>query len=241
MTLDRYYYVTSLPNLGELGSAAPIGLADLRVCLADNPTCRQIVDLLLVHDDLLLREACLVGEPPEAHPAVLSDGQLRDETPLPSWLATQEVQPEVPEGNAAEPDFDTIWEAYFRHLDGVATQFRCRLLADWARHEVTLRNALASARARRLGLDESECQVALDLAENADSADPAVGDWEAASTPLGGLQSLLRSRWAWLAEHDQYYTFRNDELAAYALRLMLLHQWQRIANETPSFTERHLV
>ncbi len=241
MTLDRYYYVTSLPNLGELGSAAPIGLADLRTYLADDPTCRQLVDLLLVHDDLLLREACLAGEPRETTPAVLSDGQIRDEAPLPSWLAPQEAEPDEPEESAAGPDSDTIWEAYFRHLDRVATKFRCRLLADWARHEVTLRNGLASARARRLGLDESECRVAADLAESGDSTGPAVGDWEAASTPLAGLQSLLRGRWAWLAEHDQYYRFRNDELAAYALRLMLLHQWQRIATETPSFTERRLV
>ena len=209
--------------------------------MPDDPTSQQLVDLLLVHDDLLLREACLAGEPRETGPAVLSDGQIRDEAPLPSWLATEEAEPDELEGNGTGPDFDTIWEAYFRHLDRVAAQFRCRLLADWARHEVTLRNGLASARARRLGLDESECQVATDLAENGDSADPAVGDWEAASTPLAGLQSLLRSRWVWLAEHDQYYSFRNDELAAYALRLMLLDQWQRIATETPSFTERRLV
>jgi len=38
------------------------------------------------------------------------------------------------------------------------------------------------------------------------------------------------ARWAWLADNDAWFSFRDDELAVYAARLMLLHQWKRITN-----------
>jgi len=53
--------------------------------------------------------------------------------------------------------------------------------------------------------------------------------WTQASTPLAGLRVLIEARWAWLAEHDAWFSFRDDELAAYAVRLMLLEQWRRLA------------
>jgi hypothetical protein len=34
-----------------------------------------------------------------------------------------------------------------------------------------------------------------------------------------------------LTAHDAWFTFSDDELAVYAARLMLLHQWLRITSE----------
>jgi hypothetical protein len=88
-----------------------------------------------------------------------------------------------------------------------------------------------TARAKRLGLDENEYLVATDLSLSVEEVAGLVSEWSAAATPLAGQQVLLRGRWAWLAENDAWFSFRDDELAAYAARLMLLRQWERIAAE----------
>ena len=102
-------------------------------------------------------------------------------------------------------------------------------LADWVGYEVALRNALAAARAKRLGLDENDYLVATDLAATDEDFTTLLSEWTAASTPLAGLRVLIAARWAWLAEHDAWFSFSDDELAAYAAKLMLLHQWRRLA------------
>ncbi len=102
-------------------------------------------------------------------------------------------------------------------------------LAAWAAHEVALRNALAAARAERLGLDKAGYLVAADLAAEGEDFAGLLGEWDAAPDPLAGHRRLLRAQWDWLAEHDAYFTFDEDELLVYAARLMLLTQWQRVA------------
>jgi hypothetical protein len=47
--------------------------------------------------------------------------------------------------------------------------------------------------------------------------------------PLSGLKVLDRARWDWLSRNDRAYSFENDEIAAYAAKLMLLHRWRRLA------------
>lgn len=242
MKLDRYYYITSLPVLGELGSKPPIEFMELREYLGDDRVRRELVGCLFLLDDLLQREAFLASELKEVAPSVLSERQVRNESPLPEFLLTPDGQEgqgsrglagsvsgqsshteKGRKGTAA----DETWEAYFHHVARMASLLRCDFLAAWLRAEVTLRNALVSVRARRLGLDEDDYLVATDLVEDDEETQGLISDWESASTPLEGHQVLIRARWDWLAEHDCHFTFRDDELAAYALRLMLLQQWQR--------------
>ncbi len=187
--LDRYYYLASLPALGELGTEPALGFAELLEHLADSRGRHALVGSLFLWDDLLQREAYLAGELPEADPAVLTVQQAHNESPLPGYLAA------------------------------------------WVRCEVTLRNALAAARAKRLGLEAADYLVAADLALEGEEWAGVVTEWASSATPLAGQQVLLRARWAWLAENEAWFSFRDDELAVYAARLMLLHQWERITNK----------
>lgn len=246
MKLDRYYYITSLPVLGELGSEPPLGFVELREYLGDDRVRRELVGYLFLLDDLLQREAFLAGELKEVAPSVLSERQVRNQSPLPEFLLPPDGQDgddsrgltgSVPgQGQSSRAGkgrggsaVDKTWEAYFRHVARMAVRLRCDFLAAWVREEVTLRNALVSVRARRLGLDEADYLVAADLVEDDEQAQGLISDWEGAPTPLAGHQALIRARWDWLAEHDCHFTFRDDELAAYALRLVLLQQWQRVS------------
>jgi hypothetical protein len=96
-----------------------------------------------------------------------------------------------------------------------------------------LRNALVTMRSKRLGLEAADYLVAKDLSTLEGDFEAGLAEWASAPTPLVGQQVLLRARWTWLYAHDAWFSFRDDELAAYAIRLMLLQQWSRIASDVP--------
>ncbi|MBN1488293.1 MAG: DUF2764 family protein [Phycisphaerae bacterium] len=224
MRLDRGYYISALPSLGDLGTTPPMNAVELLDHLRPIPAVHQVVEALFLLDDVLQREAFLAGERQAVEPTVLTPAQARNEAPLPAELA-------VPSESAARvAQVDGLWEAAFRHADAVARERGNGFLTRWVAFEVALRNALASARAKRLKLDESQYGVAVDLSDPRADLTQAVNEWLAASTPLAGLQALIRVRWAWVHEHDAWFSFRDDELAAYAAKLMLLHQWKRVAD-----------
>lgn len=230
--LDRYYYLASLPALGDLGTDPGMGFAELLEHLSDHPGRHELVGSLFLLDDLLQRESYLAGELPQTDPAVLTVQQAHNESPLPDRL----VGDAEPDANASGGlAFDRLWERYFRYVASLAERLKCRFLAGWVRYEVTLRNTLAATRARRLGLDAADYLVAADLGLEGDALAEVlaevVAEWASSATPLAGQQVLLRARWSWLAANDAWFSFRDDELAVYAARLMLLHQWARITNQ----------
>lgn len=217
------YYIIALPALGELGSEPALRPVQLLEHVADSPSLRALIEALFLFDDLLQREAFLAGETEEVSPVVLTPGQARNEDPLPAYLASGIEKVPGP------LELDGLWNACFRHAGDVARRCGSIFVAGWVGHEVALRNALAAARARRLGLEETDYLVATDLAATDEDFTTLLSEWTAASTPLAGLRVLIAARWAWLAEHDAWFSFSDDELAAYAAKLMLLHQWRRLA------------
>ena len=223
MAVGNYYLVTALPTLGDLGSPPPIAPADLVDGLRD-ASARGLVEAVFLSDDLLQHDAYLAGEVDEAEPAVLSADQVQDEEPMPAFLAGEAEQAPPSEG----PATDAIWARYFRHADAVARRERSPFLEAWVGYEVGLRNALAAARAKSLDLEVETYLVATDLADRDSDFSALVSEWTDAANPLEGLRVLDRARWAWLHEHDAHFTFADDELAAYAAKLMLLVRWHRL-------------
>jgi hypothetical protein len=222
MAMHNYYFVSALPVLGDLGTPAPMSLADLEEHVAASPRPRALVDVLLLGHDLLEREALAAGEIHEVAPAVLTPAQMRNEEPLPPELA--------PEGEPAAHRVaaDTVWAAYYRRAAAVAQQTGSPFLTAWVGYEVALRNALATARAKALGLEPADYLVAEDLGDPDPEFGLLLSEWAAAATPLAGLQILDEARWAWLIEHEAWFSFGDDELAAYAAKLILLVRWQHL-------------
>lgn len=226
--LDRYYFLASLPAMGELGTEPPMGFAELLEHLADSRSRHALVGSIFLLDDLMQRESHLAGELDEVDPAVLSIQQASDEQPLPRYLTGDfQLEQSQPVGAAA----DRLWGAYFYHVADLAKRLGSRFLAEWVEHEVSLRNALVTLRAKRLGLEAADYLVAEDLATAGEDFEGVLAEWASAASPLVGQQVLLRARWSWLDEHDAWFSFSDDELAVYAVRLMLLQQWERIAAE----------
>ena len=186
--------------------------------------------VLLLGDDLLQRDALLAGEIEETQTAVLTPEQAADEMPLPSYLVPggDEEEDEDEKAEVVRRAGDAIWLAWFRHAAEVARRHGSRFLQAWVGHEVAMRNALATARAKALGLDPADYLVATDLAEAGVDFSDLISEWAASPDPLAGQRVLDQARWSWLMEHEAWFSFGADEAAAYAAKLMLIDRWHRI-------------
>ncbi len=215
----NYYLLSALPGLVDLSSPPPLTCLDLLEQVSGR--ARALVETLFLSDDLLQRDALLADQIDKAEPAVLTVAQVRDQEPLPDYLSGG--YDEAARRIAA----DAVWEAYFRHAADVARHLDSAFLAGWTAHEVAMRNAVAGARARALALEAGDYLVAVDLSAE-DDLSAVTAEWAAAPNPFVGLRILDTARWRWIAEHDAWFSFGDNELGAYAARLMLLVRWQRL-------------
>lgn len=222
MATRHYFLAAALPALKEAGSVPPLGLPEL-TAYVDDTSVSELVDVVVLCDDLLQREAYLQGERQEFRPAVLTRDQMRGEAPLP-WAPAGATPPAAP----VPPD--VLWSSYFHYAAHVARRRSSAFLRRWIGWEVGLRNALTEARARLLELDPSTHTVAEDLAADEPDLGPLVREWELAPDPAAGHVVLLLGSWSWVERTRPWYTFEDDEFPAYAAKLVLLHRWQRIAS-----------
>ena len=225
--LRRFDYLLSvLPGLDTWSAPAPVSKQDLLERVTDAHGPAQTVQLLLLMDDLLQREALLAREmnPDQADLAVLCLGQDGSEPALPAAL--------LPEDGAAQENtrlaVDELWSRYFMHTAKVGRSRGSRFVQAWVAFEVGLRNALAGARAQALELDPLPYVVTPELEDRANDFTGVLSAWSMALNPLAGLEVLHKARWEWLEEHGKWYSFKADEIEAYAAKLILLHRWRRL-------------
>jgi hypothetical protein len=185
------------------------------------------VEAVLLREDLLRRESSLAGQAAVTEPIVLTREQARGTAPLPDQLAVG------PEAGLHLVPADATWAAYWRYVAALAEGRRSRFLAVWVASEVGTRNALALARAEALGLDASRYLVAPELGRSEPEDAGVIREWAAAPNALAAQQVLVRARWRWVHANDHWFSFTDDELPAYALKLQMLHRWQRITPQEP--------
>lgn len=231
MTRRRYdFLLSALPGLDTFGANPPMGKLDLldRLSEANGPV--QTVNVLLLMDDLIQREAVIAGELPgdQAEFCVLSEVDADNMPVLPTFL--------LPESGAQEQDdarlnIDALWGAFFRHAWATARRSGSAFLKAWVKFEVGLRNALVAARAHTLDLDPTAYLVAPELADSDVDYSGIIAAWSAAPDPLSALESLDKARWEWMEENGKWYSFQAQELEAYAAKLVLLHRWRRLQTD----------
>ncbi len=226
MGADNFFSLTTLPVLDPPPAEPPLSLAELMARVpGGRPT--ELVRCVLLADDLLQREAVLAGELPEPEPAVLTPEQVAGDAPLPDALA-----PDSTAGPKRMPA-DAFWRAYYLWADRRARELHSRFLQQWVGWEVTTRNALAVARARTLELDPEGVTVARSLEHETREAEALAASWATAGHPLDAFRGLLTARWRWVDRKEPWFTFEDDEFAAYAVKLVLLHRWRRASELGP--------
>jgi hypothetical protein len=218
---DNYYLLATLPPLDPPGSPPPVPLAQLMARLSGRGA--ELAGVIILSDDLLQREAALSGELERPEPAVLTLEQATGKASLPGEL---EAPPSRVEASTIPSD--AVWRGYFFHAAAVAGRTGSRFVREWVGYQVGVRNALAAARARTLGLDRSRFRVARALERRSAEVDTAVDLWGAADDPLRAIQALIGAEWRWIEHVEPRYTFQDDEFAAYAAKLVLVHRWHRI-------------
>jgi hypothetical protein len=226
---QHFYLLCILPDLKPFGSVPPIAKQELLAVVTESGGAADVVRTLLLSDDLLQREAVLAGEveSDQADLTILSLQEANDEQfPPVLWAPAQEDEQEDSRILIAA---DRIWRRYFHYAAEIARRTHTHFLTAWVGFEVGLRNATAKARAEALELDPGNYMVAPELADPEIRFDNILGDWITASNPLNGFRVMDRARWDWLAEHERWYSFSDDEVAAYTAKLMLLHRWDRIS------------
>lgn len=223
MTGDTYFLLSFLKGLDDLGAAPPMTLPEFLQRVADAGVDTSLIETIFLGDDLLQRQAFLSGETEEVELAVLSSAQGAGEESLPDFLILSGGDVELQDAG------DWLWARYYRHAADVAERCGSRFLKSWVGYEVGLRNALAVVRAKALGIDPHPYLVVEELGDDRGDFDAVIGEWTAAPDPLVGLQVLDQARWRWISENDDWFSFEDDELAAYATKLMLLKRWKRLS------------
>ncbi len=228
------YLLSFLPSLDPMGSIPPMSKSDLLQQVIDAKGPARSVEMLLLSDDLMQYQALLMEEikKDQLDLAILSLDKGENENVLPDFL----LPPESTEGAQEEKEnerlnIDGLWARYFRYACSVAKRARSPFLKAWIKFEVSLRNALVTARSRKLELDPTAYLVAPEMADKKADFTPIVSAWSAASNPLAAMEVLDKSRWDWLEEHSGWYSFADCEIEVYAAKLVLLHRWRRILSE----------
>ena len=222
MTGQNYYILTALPTMAEFDGSPPLTPGQLLEYVAENASATTLLKVIFLSDDLLQRQAYITGEITEANPVVLSAAQVSNEEPLPDYLIGVEEQ------EAAYIAGDEYWRVYYRYAAAAADRLGSSFVSAWVEYEVTLRNAIASARAKALNLDPSDYQLVTELAKSDEDFQSIISEWNNSENAVAGLRILDMARWDWLIRHDGWFTFDNDELAAYAVKLMLLSRRARL-------------
>ncbi|MEJ2703748.1 MAG: DUF2764 family protein [Sedimentisphaerales bacterium] len=233
--LGRHEYLLSvLPSLEPIGSIPPMSKSDLLAQVADSKGPVRTLKTLLLSDDLMQYQALLTEEveKDQVDLAILSLDKAEDESVLPDFLLPNEPATTTEEEKESQrSSIDAIWARYFRHAALVAKHSRSSFLKAWVGFEVGLRNALVTARSRKLDLDPAAYLVAPELADKRADYSQTVSAWSSASDPLTAMEVLDKAGWDWLEEHGGWFSFADCEVEAYAAKLILLHRWRRILSE----------
>ena len=228
MARKHYHLLCALPGLRGFNSPPPLGKSEFLAVVRDCLGPEAAIQIILLGDDLLQREAVLSNEidAKQADLAVLSASQAMDSQPLPEFLMP--TGPEDEEMSRHPLAADVIWRRYFFYAAGMAQGLRSRFLACWVAYEVGLRNAMAKIRAQTLKLDVRPYLVAEELGRPASTFDRELEEWKRSPHPLAGLEALEKIRWQWLTEQEPWFDFCDDEVVAYGAKLMVLIRWHRM-------------
>lgn len=226
MAEKNYYIQSFLAELDTIESPVKISAGDFLDTLEPDAAVTQTVRMIFIADDLLQRESFLAGQIQQVSPAVLTPEALRGEEPLPDFLLEDSASSKI--------ESDAVWENYFRSAENCAQSLPGgEFLSRWVAMEVTLRNSLAEARANALGLEPTDYFVAADLADSTIDLKQTITEWQGSvgENPVEAQKILDRARWDWISQHGGYFSFGDDELAAYAAKLSIACRWKRLADE----------
>lgn len=219
MSGSNYYLLSALPGLGPLGSRPAVSLPAFWDELNDRPALQAQVAVPILADELLCQESLRVGAEIECDPIVST---------LEPWQGIVEfIRTGDPTDGATRfvndeqvlPVLDMLWRRYFEFARKEGLRLGSPFLLKWVEFEVALREAFVLAR----GSDAPGrgATISFDLGT-------VVAAWREAHNPLMAAQIVERFRYGWISEHEAWFSFGDEEIVAYALKLIIQWRWLRL-------------
>ncbi len=249
--MKYYFLATYLPEVQREDRKLRYSLGDL---LEDRgqmaPQDRREIDLVLLGRDVLLLEQLLAGREPSLahtlHPAEFWREQIRSPQEGPQFLL--DFLGSLNSGQFGPREVDRLWDAYFEHVLAVSGN---AFLKGYIRFERDLRNILAAARARKLGLPVAEQLVGtgdmVDLLTRSNAEDFGLGrelPWLekmlSAAEPAEMQDLLEQVLWSYLSDNTGQDPFAFSAILAYLLKLELLERRLGLSNEAGMDLVRNL-
>ena len=214
----NYYLLSALPSLGELGAAPPLSYREFLITIKGNRRAHYFSEVLAIQNDLLLWSDAATGRPAAEQPLVLASNDLGKLDFFRRFFPWRQEDPVT----------SCLHEEYYRAAHEAASRRGSRFISDWVRYEVGLLNSLGSVRAQRQAVEFTPRLTELQLDED---YSPVVDAWRSAEHPSLAAAIVEAARWSWIAQNDDWFLFTDDELIAYAAKLLSLLRRQQSGNE----------
>lgn len=229
MSALNFNLLTTLPALGEPGSRPPLDLEEFLNIISVNERAVRIAKVIFVAEDILRREAASQNGEAQAPmvltPEEFSAGSLSLPEPVRKRISIEEEW--FGEADIEEEDFVKFLNYAFITAEEEQSTFVRELIG----FEVALRNALVRYRAKKLDKDPGGHELAREMEARDVDLYYLFTRIEELENP--GDQTFLveQIRWDWVLNNDCWFTFSDDEVAAYGIKLFLLQRWYRMEQD----------
>lgn len=236
--MKKYYLLASLPPLSFVYSEQPaISIQKFwHGVLSENASISELVRSILLQQDIANMEKIANGHNPtfcgtipldKIQKAKNDTTVLRDDLPQDIWqkLSFEKWQ-------------SRIWLTLLNYQKELASKYNS-CAKEWLEWEVGLRKHIANVRSESLGLSLSGNLLVKSL-ENDSFYDyqKITTDYNKQSSPLESEKLLDQERWKFADSLAVPYSFSDDEIVVYAIKLLILERWWAISQSQIDIFEK---
>ncbi|BBM85351.1 DUF2764 family protein [Candidatus Uabimicrobium amorphum] len=236
--MKKYYLLASLPPLSFVYNEQPaISIQKFwQKVLEENASIAELVRSILLQQDIANMEKIANGYVPvfsgtialeKLQKAKSDTNLLRDDVPQNVW-----------ENLSFEKWQSNVWVHLYNYQNEMAHKYNS-CAKDWLEWEVGLRKYLANARAESLGtsLSGNLLVKALEIDSPFDYQ-RIVNDYHKQTSPLESEKLLDLERWKFADSLAVPYSFSDDEIVVYAIKLLILERWWAISQSQIDIFEK---
>lgn len=235
--MKKYYLLASLPPLSFVYNEQPaISIQKFwRKMLGENASIAELVRSILLQQDIANMEKIANGYAPvfagtisleKLQKAKSDTNLLRDDVPQGVWesLSFEKWQP-------------TVWVHLYNYQNEIAHKHNS-CAKDWLEWEVGLRKYLANVRAESLGTSLSGNLLVKAVEDSPFDYQKIVSDYHKQTSPLESEKFLDLERWKFADSLAIPYSFSDDEIVVYAIKLLILERWWAISQSQMDIFEK---
>lgn len=234
--MKNYYFLASLPTLSLEYSEQPAIL----ICKfwqniqEENKNLVELVQSILLQQDIANLEKLANGYEPLFCGTISNDILHKAKSDL---SVLNGIIPEsILQSISLEKWQQNVWGKFFAYQKKIALKHKSCLFS-WIEWEIGLRKYIATTRAESLGTTVSSLVKSLDNTSACDYQ-KIMTHYHKETSPLGSEQFLDSERWKYADSLAIPYSFDNDEVVVYAIKLLILERWWAVSQSQIDIFEK---